>query len=312
MPSIPYNPFDTDSDPEVHASSPTVQVCESLRLYGYAKGQEVVDPRPLPDPDEAACEINGMMQSLYELILDTALEDDLGSCLWDYVHIFHRRLERTKSQLDANEQAQKSSVRLQNGSEVRSLELETLIAQGQALVERRDLYEQFRDHAASRFELLTGTTWKPRSGSLVYRQTLTAAMIDSRDFLSAEAEARRALYIPKGTRIAFAGGIDCEDYDRIFKALDRIHARHADMILLHGGATKGAEKIASLWAENRKITQIVFKPDWAHHQKSAPFKRNDQLLKAQPIGLLAFKGNGIVENIIDKAKAQGIPVWRAG
>ena len=84
------------------------------------------------------------------------------------------------------------------------------------------------------------------------------------------------------------------------------------MILLHGGGTKGAEKIASLWAENRKITQIIFKPDWAHHQKSAPFKRNDQLLKAQPIGLLAFKGNGIVENLIDKAMAQAIPVWRAG
>ena len=312
MTPVPYNPFDTDPDPEVHASSPTDQVCESLRLYGYAKGQEAVDPRHLPDLDEATSEITGMMQSLYELILDTSIEDDLGSFLWDYVQIFHRRLERTESQLDSNEQAQKTSVRHQNGSEVRSLELETLITQGQALVEHRDLYELFRDHAASRFELLTGTSWKPRSGSFIHRQTLTAAMIDSRDFLSAEAEARRSLYIPKGTRIAFAGGVECEDYDRIFKALDRIHARHTDMILLHGGGTKGAEKIASLWAENRKITQIIFKPDWAHHQKSAPFKRNDQLLKAQPIGLLAFKGNGIVENLIDKAMAQAITVWRAG
>ena len=151
MTPVPYNPFDTDPDPEVHASSPTDQVCESLRLYGYAKGQEAVDPRHLPDLDEATSEITGMMQSLYELILDTSIEDDLGSFLWDYVQIFHRRLERTESQLDSNEQAQKTSVRHQNGSEVRSLELETLITQGQALVEHRDLYELFRDHAASRF-----------------------------------------------------------------------------------------------------------------------------------------------------------------
>jgi hypothetical protein len=31
-------------------------------------------------------------------------------------------------------------------------------------------------------------------------------------------------------------------------------------------------------ADNRKVPQIAFKPDWTRHAKAAPFKRNDQML----------------------------------
>jgi hypothetical protein len=33
------------------------------------------------------------------------------------------------------------------------------------------------------------------------------------------------------------------------------------MVLLHGGSPRGAERIAACWADNRKVTQIVFKPN---------------------------------------------------
>ena len=79
------------------------------------------------------------------------------------------------------------------------------------------------------------------------------------------------------------------------------------MVLLHGGAPRGAEKIAACWADNRKVTQIVFKPDWTRHAKAAPFKRNDQLLDAMPIGVVLFPGSGVTDNLADKAKVRGIP-----
>jgi hypothetical protein len=60
------------------------------------------------------------------------------------------------------------------------------------------------------------------------------------------------------------------------------------MVLLHGGTPRGAEKIAACWADARKVSQVVFKPDWTRHQKAAPFKRNDQLLEALPIGIVVF------------------------
>lgn len=59
-----------------------------------------------------------------------------------------------------------------------------------------------------------------------------------------------------------------------------------------------------------QVPQIAFKPDWARHAKAAPFKRNDQMLEAMPIGVIAFAGTGIQENLADKAERLGIPVWK--
>jgi hypothetical protein len=74
-------------------------------------------------------------------------------------------------------------------------------------------------------------------------------------------------------------------------------------VLLHGGTPRGTEKIAACWADARKVSQVVFKPDWTRHQKAAPFKRNDQLLEAMPIGVVVFPGSGVTDNLADKAKA---------
>jgi hypothetical protein len=82
------------------------------------------------------------------------------------------------------------------------------------------------------------------------------------------------------------------------------------MLLLHGGSSKGAERIASLWAETRKIAQVVFKPEWSRHAKAAPFKRNYVLLQTLRIGVIVFPGSGITGNLADKARILGIPIWR--
>jgi hypothetical protein len=84
------------------------------------------------------------------------------------------------------------------------------------------------------------------------------------------------------------------------------------MVLLHGGSPKGAERIAACWADQHKVPQIVFKPDWTRHAKAAPFKHNDQMLEALPAGLVAFPGSGISANLADKARKLGIPVWQHG
>ena len=84
------------------------------------------------------------------------------------------------------------------------------------------------------------------------------------------------------------------------------------MVLLHGGTPKGAEFIAAKWADARRIAQIAFKPDWTRHAKAAPFKRNDQILETLPIGIVVFPGTGIQDNLADKARKLGIPVWRFG
>ena len=86
-------------------------------------------------------------------------------------------------------------------------------------------------------------------------------------------------------------------------------AKHSGMVLLHGGTPRGAERIAACWADTRKVPQVVFKPDWTRHQKAAPFKRNDQLLEALPIGVIVFPGSGVTDNLADKARRLGIPLF---
>jgi hypothetical protein len=302
--------LDTDIGGEHHAASPTAHLLDELALYGYRPRGDEPDPRPLPEAAIVQAQLAAAFDALGAMLADTRLEDDLPDLLWSLVNLFHRKIDRIERELDDNEQAQRRSQAEQNGSEVKSVELERLIAQGLALIERRNAFEFFREHAAELFEAATGSAWRPRAGSVVSHRTLTAAMIDSRDFLAARRRAEREVLMPAGTRIAFTGGLDYNDHQRIWAALDKVRAKHPDMVLLHGGSSRGAERIAACWAGSRKVAQVVFKPDWAKHRNAAPFKRNDQMLEALPIGVIAFPGSGISANLADKAKKLGIPVWR--
>jgi hypothetical protein len=134
-------------------------------------------------------------------------------------------------------------------------------------------------------------------------------MIDSRDFIAAKRRAETEVLLPAGPKIAFTCGLDFNDHSAIWDRLDKVHAKHPDMVLLHGGSPRGAELMAACWAHSRKVPQIAFKPDWARHTKAAPFKRNDQMLNVLHIGILVFRGSGISANLADKAKKLGIPVW---
>ena len=125
-------------------------------------------------------------------------------------------------------------------------------------------------------------------------------MIDSRDFIAARRRAETQVMLPPGPKVAFTGGLDFNDHRAIWDALDRVHAKHKGMVLLHGGSPKGAERIAACWAETRKVTQVAFKPDWTRHAKAAPFKRNDQLLETLPIGVVVFPGSGISNNLAER------------
>jgi SLOG family YspA-like protein len=303
---------DHDDIEPPHAASPTDLVLGELQLFGYRPFDDQPDPRPLPEGKMIAGAIADIFDALVATLNDTRLGPDLEDLLWSTVNLFHRATDRIGRQLDDNEQEQRKSQREQNGSEVRSVELERLTAEGITLIERRNCLELFRDQAVELFEVHTGSAWRPRSGSLVNHRTLTAAMIDSRDFIAAKRRAETEVMVPAGPKIALTGGLDFNDHHLIWDRLDKVHAKHPDMVLIHGGSPKGAELIASKWATTRKVPQIAFKPDWTKHAKAAPFKRNDAVLELLPIGVMHFPGTGIQDNLADKAKRLGISVWKFG
>ena len=252
----------TDYQPP-HATSPTDHILAELQLHGYRPFQDEPDPRPLPEGRTVAGAVADIFDALIATLSETRLEPDLDDLLWSTVNLFHRATERTERQLDDNEQAQRRSQREQDGSEIRSVELERLTAEGMTLIERRNTMEFFRDQAAEHFARHTGSPWHPRNGSMVNHRALTAAVIDSRDFLAAKRRAETEVLMPAGPKIAFTGGLDFNDHRLIWDRLDQVRAKHPDMVLLHGGSPKGAERIAARWADHRKVPQIAFRPDWA-------------------------------------------------
>jgi hypothetical protein len=303
----------SDHDPDFEAaqtSSPIDHVLTELQLYGYRLFADEPDPRPLPEGNVVVGAITDIFEALVSALSDTRLEPDLDGLLWSAVNVFHRATGRIERELDDNEQAQRRSQREQDGSEVKSVE--RLTAEGRTLIERRNAFELMRDEAAAHYAHHTGSSWKPRSGSMVNHKAVTSAIIDSRDFLSAKKRAEHEVLLPSGPKIAFTGGLDFNDHSLIWAKLDQVHAKHPDMVLMHGKSLKGAEKIASRWADHRKVPQIGFAPDWTKHGRAAPFKRNEEMLKVLPIGVMQFPGTGIQHNLADKARKLGIPVWRFG
>ena len=87
-------------------------------------------PSPAPSPTSSTPSSS--------TLADTRLEPDLEDLLWSTVNLFHRAVDRIERELDDNEQAQRRSQKEQDGSEIRSVELERLTAEGMTLIERRN------------------------------------------------------------------------------------------------------------------------------------------------------------------------------
>ena len=104
----------------------------------------------------------------------------------------------------------------QDGSEIKSRELELLTDRVQNLGDRRDAFEAMRDLAAEGYRTETGDTWRPRNGSHSSQTgKLTSAAIDARDYLRARKDRETSAHLPEGTLVAFTGGKDFDDVTAI-------------------------------------------------------------------------------------------------
>lgn len=295
--------FDTLTD-----QNATHEIMNRMELYGAMPPADEVDPRPLPERDRGFTTLELIFDSLAETFAGTCLESETTDLLWNTVNVFQRKLDRLDKGFDQLAFDIRRAIREQDGTEVKSVELEKLEVRARATAQARDYFEVLRDHAAELFSLQSGQSWIPARGSRTSRSHLTAAVVDSRDYLAAVDRKKTDALVPEGAKVVVAGGINFNDHTLIFEALDKVHGKHPDMVLVHGGAPKGTDLIAAKWATARKVDQVVFKPDWNRYGKSrAGFVRNDQMLDLLPIGVIAFPGTGITENLVDKARGMGIP-----
>ena len=101
----------------------------------------------------------------------------------------------------------KDLQREQDGSEIKSRELERLTDRVRNLGDRRDAFEAMRDLAGEGYRAETGDTWRPRNGSHSSQTgKLTSAAIDARDYLRAREHRETSAHLPEGTLVGFTGG----------------------------------------------------------------------------------------------------------
>ncbi len=298
---------------ETGAESVTAAICAQAQLFGATPDRDEFDTRDVWDEDDATCALLEAFRILAEGVAPDGfqLADERESLLWGFVNCLDaqtRRLDRTADRLVPE---LKDLLRRQDGSEVRSRELELVTNRSQNLDARRDAFETLRDTAAEAYREATGSTWRPRTGSHVSLSgKLTSAAIDARDYQRARKERTTVAHLPEGTLVAVAGGRDVADPAAVIARLDKARAKHADIVLVHGGGP-GVDRIAARWAERNGVDQVVCRPDWERHGRAAPFRRNEAMLDLLPKGLLVFAGaSGITENLVDKARRLGIPVAR--
>ena len=303
--------FDIDTI-ETGGQSATAAICENAQLFGAAPERDEFDTRELWDRDDALDAVAESFRIIAQGVAPDGfqLADERESLLWGFVNMLDGQVRRLDRAADKLMPELRDLQRAQDGTEIKSRELELTTDRAQNLTARRDAFEIMRDATAEQYRSETGDTWRPRRGSHASQTgKLTSAAIDARDFQRARKDRETTAHLPQGTLVAIAGGKDVQDPAAVIAKLDQTRAKYADIVLVHGGGP-GVEKIAASWAERAGVDQVVCKPDWDRHGRAAPFRRNEELLNLLPQGVLAFPGSGITENLVDRARQLGIPVAR--
>jgi hypothetical protein len=250
------------------------------------------------------------------MISGTALEADAEDLGWAFVNIFHRSAARKSTALDRATDEVRAVNAAGFGSEVHTHELETQTERAQCAEGAMLALEEMREIAADLYLNEFGNSWKPVSSSRFnHGGMLTSALVEGRDFLRARAESKLRAAMPQGTPVIFAGGRTRHASDdeartfaeNVWATLDKVRDRVPDMVLVHGGDSKGVDRLASSWAERRQVTQVTFSLDMRLGAR-AGFKRNERMLSLDPRYVVAFPGNGVLERLVIDAKARRITV----
>lgn len=115
-------------------------------------------------------------------------------------------------------------------------------------------------------------------------------------------------------KVIIAGGRDFEDYEYMCEELTDLFYNTIDFkrkeIKIISGMAKGADTLAIRYADEHKMTKILFPANWKAYPRIAGFLRNYDMLNVAT-HLIAFwdgKSSG-TKHMIDIAQEKGIPTY---
>ena len=281
-------------------TSQTAMACEQAALFGAIPGPDEFDNREIWNEEETLAGIEEAIHILAGAVAPdgTQLADERESLLWGFVNTLHAQVQRLDRGIDKIAPEMKDLQREQDGSEIKSRELERLTDRVQNLGDRRDAFETMRDLAAEGYRTETGDTCTGRTAARPANSprppstpATTCAPVNTRDL---RASARRhpgppaartsATLPPSGARWTAS--------------------RSSTRTSCCTAATRCGEDRGKLGREEPP-------PGRLQTELGPGLPAQRRLLNFLPKGLVAFPGSGITNNMIDKARKIGIPVLLA-
>ena len=118
----------------------------------------------------------------------------------------------------------------------------------------------------------------------------------------------------EASRVIIAGGRDFDDYEYMSTKLNELfkdqNMFNNKAIKVISGMAKGADTLGIRYADEHKLTKILFPANWKVYPHIAGFLRNNDMLSIAT-HLITFwdgKSSG-TKHMIEIAKMKGIPVW---
>ena len=111
-----------------------------------------------------------------------------------------------------------------------------------------------------------------------------------------------------GRAVIVCGGRAYTGKAAVFAVLDSCQPTG---LLVHGAA-RGVDSLADAWATARSVPVRRFPAPWAREGNSAGPLRNAAMLSAtQPAAVIAFPGGKGTRDMVQRARAAGVPVYFA-
>ena len=158
--------FDIDTI-EKRGQSATATVCENAALFGATPERGEFDTREVWDEADALDAVSEAFRILAQGVAPdgTQMADERESLLWGFVNMLDAQTNRLDRAADKLMPDLRDLQRAQDGTEIKSLELELTTDRAQNLTARRDAFETLRNEAAEAYRIETGDMWRPRRGS---------------------------------------------------------------------------------------------------------------------------------------------------
>lgn len=126
-------------------------------------------------------------------------------------------------------------------------------------------------------------------------------------------EEHRESYL-SAPRVIVAGSRNFFDYDLMKQELDRLFIEARGFaghdIKIISGMADGADTLAIRYADERKLTKILFPANWKKYSRAAGFLRNEDMLSVATHLVVFWDGiSSGTNHMIEIAKAKDIPIW---